>query len=398
MLGRHDIVLLSLTRDGRLADPRPFETFQERLPAATDCFVFCHGWLNDQTEAREGAARFFGHMDGPLRPLGERVVPLRVAVHWPSKPFANGEGRKASTHTELDLEPLRNLGDVTRRPPLLTRVLPALCAAEVPLGPEEELELDALLHLVRDAESWGGVSRSPFDALSFWLMKRRAGQVGERLGRELLAPAFMAVGDQAPRLHLIGHSFGAKLLSSTVLGGLRRDSLALLLAAFSAYAFAEEVPGSKHPGFYHRIISEHMVADRLVALRSDHDRALNQLYPAVTWGNQVERAPRPRGRLTQVRDVVAGTAMGAAGALGVGAVEVDLVAMQTTGLPHGIVTVDGSRVVTKEEPIIGAHRDIYHAEIAILVLLAAGLLMGGPHGARTPRLSPTHVFSPTTAA
>jgi hypothetical protein len=255
--------------------------------------------------------------------------------------------------------------------------------------------LDALLHLVRDAESWGGVSRSPFDALSFWLMKRRAGQVGERLGRELLAPAFMAVGDQAPRLHLIGHSFGAKLLSSTVLGGLRPDSLALLLAAFSAYAFAEEVPGSKRPGFYHRVISERMVADRVIALRSDHDRALNQLYPSVTWGDQVERAPRPRGRLTQVRDVVAGTAMGA-GALGVGAVEVDLVAMQTTGLPHGIVTVDGSRVVTKEEPIIGAHRDIYHAEIAILVLLAAGLLMGGPHGARTPRLSPTHVFSPTT--
>jgi hypothetical protein len=397
MLGRHDIVLLSLTRDGRLADPRPFEAFQERLRSATDCFVFCHGWLNDETEARDGACRFFACLDTALGPHAERVAPLRVAIHWPSKPFASGHPVRRATHAVPDLEPLRSLREVGR-PTLLARLMPALCGAEVPLSPEEELELDALLHVVRDADSRGGMMRSPLDALSFWLMKRRAGQVGERLGRELLAPAFMAVGDRSPRLHLVGHSFGAKLLSSTVLGGLRPESLVLLLAAFSAYAFAEEVPGSKRPGFYHRVISEHMVADRFVALRSDHDRALNQLYPAVTWGNQVERAPRPRGRLMQVRDVVAGSAMGAAGVLGICAVEVDLVAVQTTGLPHGIVTVDGSRVVTKEEPLIGAHRDIYHAEIAILVLLAAGLLTGGPHGARAPRLSPTSVLSPTTAA
>ena len=218
-------------------------------------------------------------------------------------------------------------------------------------------------------------------------MKRRAGQVGERLGRELLAPAFTALGDRAPRLHLIGHSFGAKLVTSAVLGGLRPESLVLLQAAFSAYAFAEAVPGSKRPGFYRRVVTERMVADRIVALRSDHDRALNRLYPSVTWGNQVERAPRRAGRLAHVRDVVAGSAMGAAGALGVGAVEVDLVAAQTTGLPHGVVTVDGSRVVTRDEWLIGAHRDIYHDEIATLVLLAAGLLTGGPDGLRTPRLS-----------
>ena len=83
--------------------------------------------------------------------------------------------------------------------------------------------------------------------------------------------------------------------------------------------------------------------------------------------------------------------MGAAGALGVGAVEVDLVAAQATGLPHGVVTVDGSRVVARDEWLIGAHRDIYHDEIATLVLLAAGLLTGGPDGLRTPRLSPSSV-------
>ena len=123
-------------------------------------------------------------------------------------------------------------------------------------------------------------------------MKRRAGQVGERLGRELLAPAFTALGDRAPRLHLIGHSFGAKLVTSRCWAGSGLESLVLLQAAFSAFAFAEAVPGTKRPGFYRRVLTERMVAGPIVALRSDHDRALNTLYPAVTWGSQVERAPR----------------------------------------------------------------------------------------------------------
>jgi hypothetical protein len=55
-----------------------------------------------------------------------------------------------------------------------------------------------------------------------------------------------------------------------------------------------------------------------------------------------------------------------------------------------VITVDGSRVVTRREWLIGAHRDIYHDEIARLVLLAAGLLRGGPAGPRPRPVSPLH--------
>jgi len=192
-----------------------------------------------------------------------------------------------------------------------------LCDIEVPLGPEEELELDALLRAVRERSDGGAGMESPLYALSFWLMKRRAGQ--------------------APRLHLIGHSFGARLVSSAVLGGLRPVSLVLLQAAFSAYAFAESVPSTKHPGYHRRVVEERFVADRIVALRSDYDRALTRLYPSVTWGDQVDSARHHAGRLARVREVVAGSAMGAVGALGAGAVEVDLIAVQASGLPHGVV-------------------------------------------------------------
>ena len=386
---RQDVLLLPLTRDGRLVDPRALDAIQERLPTATECFLFCHGWLTDQTEARQGAERFFTHLDDALRPLGERVRALRVAVHWPSKPFADPGPESRSVRDEVWPELLGGLGHLARsRPGLLAQLVGPLCEAEVPLGPEEELELDALLRQVRDGALRGGSTLAPLHALSFWLMKRRAGQVGERLARELLAPALTVLGDKAPRFHLIGHSFGAKLIASAVLGGLRPDSLMLLLAAFSAFAFAEEVPTTKRPGVYRRVVTERLVAGPIVALRSDHDRVLGRLYPAVTCGWQVDRAAHDPRRLERAREVVARSAMGAVGARGVGAPELDLITAQATGLPRGVVNVDGSRVVTKSEWLVGAHRDIYHDEIATLVLLAAGVLTGGPEGARPRPLSP----------
>src|SRR5688572_17127071 len=84
-----DFVFLPLARDGRLAEPNALDHLAARLPATTDCFVFCHGWGHDRHDARDEAARFFSLLDRALSPLGDRVTPLRVAVHWPSKPFAN---------------------------------------------------------------------------------------------------------------------------------------------------------------------------------------------------------------------------------------------------------------------------------------------------------------------
>ena len=81
------VLLLSLAHDGRLTNPSALEILQDRLATVTDCFLFCPGWIADHVEARDAAARFFSRLDGALLPLRERVVPLRVAVHWPSKPF-----------------------------------------------------------------------------------------------------------------------------------------------------------------------------------------------------------------------------------------------------------------------------------------------------------------------
>lgn len=383
------VLLLSLAHNGRVTNPGVLEMVQDRLATVTDCFLFCPGWIADHVEARDAVARFFSRLGGALLPLRERIVPLRVAVYWPSRLFETSSFENGGAEAECRPEILGSLGELARhRVDVLSHLLGSLCEAEVPLGPEEEIELDALVRQVRDDARRGGAPASSLHALSFWLMKRRAGQVGDRLGRELLAPTLESLGPKAPRLHLIGHSFGAKLLASAVLAGVRPESLVLLLAAFSAFAFAEEVPHMERPGVYRRVVSEKLVAGPIVALRSEHDRVLGTLYPAAIRGDQVDCAAAAVGRHGRTRDLVARSAMGAVGARGVGAPELDLLEALKTGLPRCVVNIDGSRVVNRVDPLIGAHCDIYHDQIATLVLLAGGLLKGAPTGARSRPLTP----------
>jgi hypothetical protein len=377
------MILLGLARDGRVVDRVALSALARRLPDATDCFVFCHGWLNDRDEARAAAARFFSLMLGATAPLGDRVRPLRVAVAWPSKPFAV-DGRGAPSQAEGVVELLPNMADMaSREPGRLQRLLATVADALVPRSPEDEIELDALRRRARQpAAGRGGAGLSLANALSFWMMKQRAGEIGERLGREVLAP-LMASAD-AVRLHLVGHSFGAKLLTSAVFGGLPADSLTLLLGAFSAFAFADEVPNMGRPGYYRRVLVERRVRGPIAVLFSAHDRALTSLYPAVTSAGQSDRSRSQHpGRFGHSRDVVAQSALGALGARGIGAPEIDLIEAQRTGIPQrAVVNVNASSVVRAAEWLIGAHRDIHHPEIANLVVLAAGLLQGGPEGLR----------------
>src|SRR5262245_34346830 len=176
-------ILLPLARDGRLADPRALDQVATRLPRATDCVVFCPGWHDKPQEVREAAARFFSLLDRALMPLGEHAARLGVAVSWPSRSFPV-PGPTAAP----DL--VRGLDDITRTEPgRLARWLVTMAETEVPRGPEEELELDGVLRGLREPRLRGR-GLSPAHALSFWITKRRAGQVGERLGREHLGPVF----------------------------------------------------------------------------------------------------------------------------------------------------------------------------------------------------------------
>ncbi|MGV9455740.1 serine-threonine protein kinase [Streptomyces sp. NPDC003635] len=206
---------------------------------------------------------------------------------------------------------------------------------------------------------------------TYYAMKRRAGTVGERgLGRVIGQLATRAPG---VRVHLVGHSFGARLVSFALRGlpeGVRSvKSVTLLQGAFSHYAFAARLPHDARAGGV--LQGQHNRIDGpLVCCFSKHDDALSTMYPL---------ASRMAGHDREFQELGLGRALGAKwGAMGFNGVQavpgtkkLELADALRGPLPAaGCVNVDAASVVRRGGPPAGAHSDIVHRELAQLVLAA----------------------------
>jgi hypothetical protein len=210
--------------------------------------------------------------------------------------------------------------------------------------------------------------------LTYWQMKNRAGVVGRQgLGR-LLADLQVAAPDV--RVHLIGHSFGARLVSFSLAGlpeGLDPSpvkAVTLLQGAFSQFAFASPLPfdAGRHgalKGMLDRIDGP------LTVCFSKHDSAVGVLYPLASI------AARDDAAALGGADSRWG-AMGANGAQGVGARVVGIEPVDSNRsypfAPRTALNVDAAEVVRDGRPPSGAHSDIIHPELSWVVLQAGGVV------------------------
>ncbi|WP_244291179.1 serine-threonine protein kinase [Streptomyces subrutilus] len=211
---------------------------------------------------------------------------------------------------------------------------------------------------------WNGAKELLRQA-AYYKMKKRAGVVGERG----LGPVLAELGRQRPglRIHLIGHSFGARLVSFSLRavpdGARHVGSLTLLQGAFSHYVFADRLPHDRNRGGalggLHR-----KVDGPVVACHSPHDTSLRVFYPL---------ASRMAGDSAGVLGL--DERWGAIGHDGVRAVpgtpRLTLDTALREGVPAaGCVSVDAGSVVRRGGAPSGAHSDICHAELARLVVAA----------------------------
>lgn len=200
---------------------------------------------------------------------------------------------------------------------------------------------------------------------TYYQMKKRAGVVGERgLGPVL---AGLAARRPALRIHLLGHSFGARVASfalRAVPDGARYvKSLTLLQGAFSHYAFADRLPhdqgrGGALGGLQRRVDGP------VVACHSPYDTSLGLFYPLAS-----RMAGDSAGLLGFDER------WGAIGHDGVravpGAPRLSLDTALREGVPGaGCVSVDTGSVVRRGGAPSGAHSDICHEELARLVVTA----------------------------
>ncbi|MEC4574483.1 serine-threonine protein kinase [Streptomyces virginiae] len=211
---------------------------------------------------------------------------------------------------------------------------------------------------------WGGAKELLRQA-TYYKMKKRAGVVGERgLGPVL---AELAAGRPAMRFHLIGHSFGARVVSFSLRavpdGARYVRSVTLLQGAFSHYAFADRLPHDKGRGGALRGLHR-KVDGPVVACHSPHDSALKVFYPLAS-----RMAGDSAGLLGFDER------WGAIGHDGVqavpGAPRLSLDTALRAGVPAaGCVSVDAGSVVRRGGAPSGAHSDICHEELARVVVAA----------------------------
>ncbi|MER7397657.1 serine-threonine protein kinase [Streptomyces sp. NPDC000151] len=214
---------------------------------------------------------------------------------------------------------------------------------------------------------WSG-ARELLRQGAYYAVKRRAGTVGQ-LG---LGPVLGRLAGEAAglRVHLVGHSFGARLVSYA-LRGLPPDarhvkSVTLLQGAFSHYAFCSELPHDRaRTGTLDGM--QERVDGPLVCCYSRHDDALGTFYPLAS-----KLAGDSSGFLA-VFD-----RWGANGFDGIQGVDGTRRIRLGEQLPTspGCVNVDASAVVRRGAPPAGAHSDICHPELARVVLEAGRIARG----------------------
>jgi hypothetical protein len=222
-------------------------------------------------------------------------------------------------------------------------------------------------------DALGGLFHGAKEALrqaTYWQMKNRAGVVGQRG----LGPLLGALDAARVRVHLVGHSFGARLVSFA-LAGLPPGpspvrSVTLLQGAFSHYAFADPMPfDAGRRGALAGMLPR--INGPLVACFSEHDAAVGTFYPLASFAAQSDSAA--------VNDAL--FRWGGMGANGAQAVGAPLDAIQPAGpgaaYRFGVgraLNVDASQVVRTGGPPSGAHSDIVHPELTWIVLSAGGIV------------------------
>jgi len=324
------LYLLAFDKQGRCTSPRTRAAVLADANSGryTDLHIYSHGWNNVFDEAVRHYTEFFTEYAGLRRAAGldsNEYRPLLVGLIWPSTALlapgeepprlaSIGPGFAAATPTTA-LEAAALASEMT---PDDAARLSALAAQTGPLDGADSVALARLLTPLLDAHASGDLENTappadagslllhwssvrpgaepgadalaPSGALGFldpreilrkatvFLMKDRAGTVGAAGIAPLLREA---LHDSSIRIHLAGHSYGAKVMLSALAKlppGRQVASVLLLQPAVSARCFAERI--AEHngkPGGYRAALER--VALPVCTTFSRNDAALNSFYP-----------------------------------------------------------------------------------------------------------------------
>ena len=394
----------------------------------TDLLVLSHGWNDDIPEAESLYTTIGDHIGAVLPKQNPACATIRArrvivcGILWPSKKFddkalipggaagLNDAAGAADAAASIDLlasfvdtpDSKKALGRAKALIPSLAGSLDArdefvrIVRAYMPHDANAEepviaddffmLDGDELLRRLSRPErpvpgadtggaaglgDWIGKAvdgaRSLANLVTYYQMKTRAGDIGQGGVHDALQrirEQRAADGAQPLRIHLAGHSFGARLVTAAAAGApnaapLPVNSLTLLQAAFSHYAFAVSYDGV-HDGFYRRVETDPTRVTGVTAITfTSRDKAVGLAYPlASRIARQIAAA------VGDANDPYGGLGRnGAQKTPGTIATQLRAVGIAYSFAARGIYNLDSNAV-------IGGHSDLGHDEVAYALISA----------------------------
>ncbi|MEL7830271.1 hypothetical protein AAG604_03135 [Citromicrobium bathyomarinum] len=203
---------------------------------------------------------------------------------------------------------------------------------------------------------------------TYFEMKKRAGTVGSHLGL-LLTKSDLS----GKRIHLVGHSFGARVVTSMAneMPANSISSLVLLQGAFSHNGFGRRVGADLLDGHFRKVVSEKVVSGPVLVTHTHQDTAVSLFYAVASTAAGDVTAGFSRSSLIGGPDDLHG-GIGANGALSLDEGEV----VDHSATKGGQVSLVCGKVnnVNVDE-IVSDHNDVTNREVARLVASAIGEAM-----------------------
>jgi hypothetical protein len=111
--------------------------------------------------------------------------------------------------------------------------------------------------------------------LAYYEMKSRAGTVGQKG----VAPMLDHLTQSAQRIHLVGHSFGGRVVTATAAASTtdKLQSMSLLQAAFSHNGFSKSMNG-----FFRSVVDSRRIKGPILVTYTPNDRAVGIAYPVAS--------------------------------------------------------------------------------------------------------------------
>jgi alpha/beta hydrolase family protein len=230
--------------------------------------------------------------------------------------------------------------------------------ADLNIG-DEEGEAQSLSSILSGIK--GGAMRL-LNFTTYYLMKDRAGKVGSGAVAQVLS----RIQNESPtlRIHLVGHSFGCRVVTAAIANAPKPvASMTLLQAAFSHNSFSPDFDANHKPGAFRSVIAPGKVTGPILISHTVKDRAVGVAYAVAS-------------RIARQNGAAVGDANDPYGGLGRNGAQHTPEAKDGELLPVAgkYSLVAPTKIFNlKADSIIGGHSDVVKPEVAYALLQAAGL-------------------------